>query len=266
VEKLLKKIEKSPVVIGSAMLRFDEIDSTNTCTKRLAMEGAADGTVVIADFQTAGRGRMGRSFQSPKGKGIYLSVLLRPDVPAERLASVTALAGIAVCDAVEEVCGIRPGLKWPNDPVLGKRKICGILTEAVTDPEGKPALILGIGINVLQTEEDFAPEIRPIATSLFAETGCPVSREELTKHLLERLEQAYLVLKTGDMSEWVRTYRTDCVHLGRKIWLIGPNGRETATALDVDESFGLVVAGEDGAVRTVRSGEISVRGLFGYAE
>lgn len=266
MEKQLKKNEKSPGVIGGAVLRFDEIDSTNTYVKRLALEGAADGTVVIADFQTAGRGRLGRSFQSPKGKGLYLSVLLRPDVPAERLASVTALAGIAVCDAVEAVCGMRPGLKWPNDPVLGNRKICGILTEAVTDPEGKTALILGIGINVLQTEEDFVPEIRSIATSLFAETGCPVSREELTKHLLERLEQAYLVLKNGDMSEWVRTYRKDCVHLGRQIWLIGPNGKGRATALDIDELFGLVVADKDGAVRTVRTGEISVRGLFGYAE
>ena len=266
VEKPLKKIEKSSVVIGSTMLRFDEIDSTNTYAKQLAVEGAPDGTVVIADFQTAGRGRMGRSFQSPKGKGLYFSVLLRPEVPAERLTSVTALAGVAVCDAVEAVCGGRPGLKWPNDPVMGSRKICGILTEAVTDPEGKTALILGIGINVLQTEEDFSPEIRSIATSLFVETGCPVSREDLTERLLERLEQAYRVLKSGDLSDWVRTYRTDCIHFGRQVWLIGPNSREKATALDVDESFGLVVADEDGTVRTVRTGEISVRGLLGYAE
>ena len=261
-----KKQETDSAVVGNTILRFEEIDSTNTYAKQLAVEGAPDGTVVIADFQTAGRGRMGRSFQSPKGKGLYFSVLLRPEVPAERLTSVTALAGVAVCDAVEAVCGVRPGLKWPNDPVMGSRKICGILTEAVTDPEGKTALILGIGINVLQTEEDFSPEIRSIATSLFVETGCPVSREDLTERLLERLEQAYRVLKSGDLSDWVRTYRTDCIHFGRQVWLIGPNSREKATALDVDESFGLVVADEDGTVRTVRTGEISVRGLLGYAE
>jgi BirA family biotin operon repressor/biotin-[acetyl-CoA-carboxylase] ligase len=266
VEEWLQPDRESSAVIGNTILRFEEIDSTNTCAKRLALEGAADGTVVIADVQTAGRGRMGRTFLSPKGKGIYLSVLLRPDLPAERLACVTPLAGIAVCDAVEAVCSIRPGLKWPNDPVLGKRKLCGILTEAVTDPAGRTSVILGIGINVLQTEADFTPEIRSIATSLLMETGRAVSREELIGKLLERLEEAYLVLKGGNLSGWVQTYRQDCVHLGRQIWLIGPNGREKATALDVDESFGLVVADETGAVRTVRTGEISVRGLFGYTE
>ena len=253
-------------MIGTAVLHFGEIDSTNTCAKRLALEGAADGTVIIAEFQTAGRGRMGRSFQSPAGKGIYLSVLLRPDVPTERLAVVTPLAGIAVCDAVEAVCGVRPGLKWPNDPVLGNRKLCGILTEAVTQPDGTTALILGIGINVLQTEADFDPEIRSVATSLLAETGRAVSRETLTEKLLERLERAYCALKAGTWSAWRETYRKDCVHLGRQIRLIGPNGQETATALDVDETFGLIVEQEDGTVRTVRTGEISVRGLFGYAE
>ena len=266
MEKRLQTKRDPSAVIGNTILRFEEIDSTNTCAKRLALEGAADGTVVIADVQTAGRGRMGRTFQSPKGKGIYLSVLLRPDVPAERLACITPLAGIAVCDAVEAVCGIRPGLKWPNDPVLGKRKLCGILTEAVTDPAGRTAVILGIGINVLQTEADFDPEIRSVATSLLIETGRAVSREELIGKLLECLEQVYLVLKDGDLSGWVQTYRQDCVHLGRQIRLIGSGGQETATALDVDETFGLIVADGTGAVRTVRTGEISVRGLLGYIE
>lgn len=256
----------STAVIGSTILYFDEIDSTSTHAKQLAMEGAADGTVVIADFQTAGRGRMGRSFQSPKGKGLYLSILLRPDVPAEQMTAITALAGIAVCDAVEAVCGVRPGLKWPNDPVMGRKKVCGILTEAVTDPNGKTAVVLGIGINVLQTEADFPPELRSLATSVFAETGCSVSREELTKILLERLEQAYDVLKTGEWSDWTEAYRKGCVHLGRQIRLIGPTSEETAVALDVDKAFGLIVAGEDGMIWTVRTGEISVRGLFGYAE
>ena len=101
----------------------------NIDAKQIALDGAADGTVVVANCQTAGRGRMDRSFQSPRDKGIYLTVLLRPDLPTERLIPVTALAGVAVCEAVEQVCGVRPGLKWPNDPVLGNKKLCGILTE-----------------------------------------------------------------------------------------------------------------------------------------
>ena len=127
--------KRENAVIGCEIRRFDCLDSTNTYLKREALAGARDGTVAIADYQTAGRGRRERSFQSPAGKGIYLSVLLRPRLPPERLLLVTALAGVAVCEAVERVCGIRPGLKWPNDPVLGNRKLCGILTELVTDPE-----------------------------------------------------------------------------------------------------------------------------------
>lgn len=266
MEKRLQQNGKSLKIIGNTILHYEEIDSTNTRAKQLALEGAADGTVVIADFQTAGRGRMGRSFQSPRGKGLYLSVLLRPEVPVEQMASLTALAGVAVCDAVEAACGVRPGLKWPNDPVMGRKKVCGILTEAVTAPDGKTALILGIGINVLQTKVDFAPEIHTIATSLLAETGRVVSKEELTQTLLGRLEQAYYVLKAGMWPDWTESYRKDCVHLGRQIRLIGPDGEKTVTALDVDEKFGLIVKGEDGLVWTVRTGEVSVRGLLGYTE
>ena len=114
--------------VGRTLLCFDEIDSTNNYAKKLGMTGGQDGTVVTANCQTAGRGRMDRAFQSPRDKGIYLTALLRPDLPTERLMPVTALAGVAVCRAVEQVCGVRPGLKWPNDPVLNGKKLCGILT------------------------------------------------------------------------------------------------------------------------------------------
>ena len=121
--------------VGRTLCCFPELDSTNNYAKALAQKGAPDGTAVIADRQTSGRGRMNRSFQSPKGKGIYLSVLLRPVLSPEHLPLVTALAGVALCDAVEKVCGARPGLKWPNDPVLNGRKLCGILTEASLEAE-----------------------------------------------------------------------------------------------------------------------------------
>lgn len=266
MEQEIRQFLKDTMRIGETILCFDEIDSTNTYAKRLALEDASEGTVVIADFQTAGRGRMDRSFQSPKGKGIYLSVLLRPQLSPERLMTVTALTGIAVCNAVEAVCGVRPGLKWPNDPVLGKRKICGILTELVTDPDGKITLVLGIGINVLQEETDFSPELRPIATSLAMEVGQKISRPELTAELLRQLDRMYDALLDGDLDGWVETYRRDCVHLGKQIRLIGPAGQASATAMDVDDTFGLVVLGANGTIRTVRTGEISVRGLFGYVE
>ena len=263
MEQSIRCFLKTQGLIGSTIHCFDEIDSTNTFLKQKALEGATDGTVVLAEFQTAGRGRMARSFQSPKGKGIYLSVLLRPKLSPERIACVTALAGVAVCEAVEKVCGVRPGLKWPNDPVLGKRKLGGILTELVMMPDGTPAAVLGIGLNVLQNETDFAPEIRSVATSVSMEVGHPVVREELISELICQLERAYAALRSEDWSEWVRIYKEDCVHIGKQIRLIDPNGEKTVTAIDIDETFGLVVE-EEGLRRTVRAGEISVRGLFGY--
>lgn len=255
-------------IVGRELRCFQELDSTSTYLK--AQGDAPDGTVAVADSQTAGRGRMDRSFQSPKGQGIYLSVLLRPPLPPDRLPPVTALAGVAVCAAVERVCGARPGLKWPNDPVLNGKKLCGILTELSLEAEtGRvQSLVLGIGINVGQGPEDFTPEVREMATSLRQALGKPVSRPQLTAALLEELDRAYAALLAGDLSAYLAAYRRRCVNLGKTVQLIpfGGGDRETAQAVDIDGEFSLVVRGADGRERTVRSGEVSVRGLWGYTE
>lgn len=264
----IRSFLEETAVVGRELQCFDEIDSTNNYAKRIALSGAPDGTVIVADCQTAGRGRMDRSFQSPKGKGIYLTALLRPELPPERLLPVTALAGVAVCAAVEWVCGVRPGLKWPNDPVLGSRKLCGILTELSVEAEtGRVQyLVLGIGVNVLQTAEDFTPEVAEMATSLAMALGRPVSRPALAAALIEELDRLYTALRAGDLSEYLAAYRRDCVNLGKAVQLISPAGRETVTAVGIDGDFGLVVRGADGEERAVRSGEVSVRGLYGYVE
>lgn len=255
-------------VVGRELRCFAELDSTNNYLK--TQTAAPDGTAAVADSQTAGRGRMDRSFQSPKGRGIYLSVLLRPPLPPERLLPVTALAGVAVCAAVERVCGARPGLKWPNDPVLCGKKLCGILTELSLEAEtGRvQSLVLGIGVNVGQGPEDFSPEVREMATSLLQALGQPVSRPRLTAALLEELDRAYAALLAGDLSAYLAAYRRDCVNLGKTVQLIpfGGGERETAQAVDVDGEFSLVIRGSGGGERTVRSGEVSVRGLWGYAD
>ena len=255
-------------LVGRELRCFEELDSTNNYLKTLPE--APDGLAVTADSQTAGRGRMDRSFQSPKGQGIYLSVLLRPRLSPDRLPPVTALAGVAVCAAVERVCGVRPGLKWPNDPVLNGKKLCGILTEMSLEAEtGRvQSLVLGIGINVSQGPEDFSPQVREMATSLGQALGKPVSRPRLTAALLEELDRAYGALLAGDLSEYLAAYRRDCVNLGKTVQLLpfGGGERETAQAVDIDEDFSLVVRGPDGKERTVRSGEVSVRGLYGYTE
>ena len=267
-EKEIRSFLGGTAVVGRELRCFDQLDSTNNYLKTQTQ--VPDGTAVTADSQTAGRGRMDRSFQSPKGQGIYLSVLLRPQLPPDRLPPVTALAGVAGCAAVERVCGVRPGLKWPNDPVLCGKKLCGILTEMSLEAEtGRvQSLVLGIGINVGQQPEDFSPEVREVATSLLQVLGRPVSRPQLTAALLEELDRAYSALLAGDLSEYQAAYRRDCVNLGKTVQLLpfGGGERETAQAVDIDEEFSLVVRGADGKERTVRSGEVSVRGLWGYTE
>lgn len=254
-------------VVGRELRCFEELDSTNVYAKQIALAGAPDGAVVVANSQTAGRGRMDRSFQSPADMGIYLSVLMRPDLPPDKLPPVTAMAGVAVCDAVEQVCGVRPGLKWPNDPVMGNKKLCGILTEMSVEAESGHVqyLVLGVGLNVLHRPEDFSPELAEVATSLSMALGRPVSRPRLAAMEIEAVDRLYSDLKTGDLSRYLKTYRRDCVNLGKTVQLLSPNGqRETATAVDIDDSFGLVVRGENGKERSVRSGEVSVRGMYGY--
>jgi len=266
VEQEIRQYLQRTETVGSAILYFDTIDSTNTCLKEQALRGAADGTVVIAGHQTAGRGRMTRSFESPEGKGLYLSVLLRPKLPSERLLPLTAMAAVAACDAVERVCGARPGVKWPNDLVLGGKKLCGILTELVMDGT-QPCVVLGVGVNVSQQPADFSPEVADMATSLAVQLGRAVSRAELAAALIEALDRLYTALKANDLLPWLTAYRRDCVNLGKPVQLIAPDGtREAATALDVDKAFGLTVQTAEGTGKTVRAGEVSVRGLYGYIE
>ena len=255
--------------VGRELRCLDEVDSTNLYARQIAMAGAPDGTVVTANCQTAGRGRMARSFQSPRDKGIYLTALLRPDLPPERLLPVTALAGVAVCRTVERLCGVQVGLKWPNDPILNGRKLCGILTEMSLEGEtGRlQYVVVGIGINVLQAPEDFPPDVREVAISLLQALGHPVSRPAMAAALIEELDRLYEALLTGELSPYLDAYRARCINLGKTVQLLTPDGgREIAQAVDVDDQFGLMVRTADGKEKTVRSGEVSVRGLYGYIE
>lgn len=245
---------------------MEEIDSTNSYLKREALEGAPHGTVAVANCQRAGRGRMTRSFLSPPDRGVYLSVLLRPQLPPQALLGATGMTAVAVCNAVERVSGVRPGIKWTNDLVLNGKKLCGILTELALEGETgmTQSLVIGVGVNVSHTREDFGPEVADMATSLALE-GCKVSRAALAAAMIGELYRLSDSLG-GSLTQWVEAYRRDCVTLGRPVQLLWTQGRERAYALDVDDQFGLVVRRESGEVTTVRTGEVSVRGLYGYIE
>lgn len=250
-----------------ALLCLDEIDSTNSLLKRLALDGAADGTVAVANYQSSGRGRMSRSFQSPKDKGIYLSILLRPTLPPEQLMNVTALAAVAMCDAIENTCGARPQIKWTNDLVMNDRKLCGILTEMALEGETGmvQSLVIGVGINVHHTADDFTPDVAQMASSLSVETKQFVSRPKLAAEMIVALLRLSRSLG-ADSAPWLERYRQDCLTLHREVQLLWSENREVVYAEDVDDQFGLVVRHKDGRVTIVRSGEVSVRGLYGYIE
>ena len=244
---------------------FDTIDSTNDKAKAMAAAGAPHGTVLVASQQTKGRGRMGRSFSSPEGKGVYLSAILRPDCPADKLMHLTCAAGVAMCDAVEAVCGARPGLKWINDLIINGRKLGGILTELSVDPATGNVnyAVIGIGINCSQAAEDFPEEIQDIAISLQSATGKSISTDTLAAamiHALYRMDK-HLLLRQQDI---IHSYKKDCVTIGKEVLLHNSNGIRQATALDITPDGGLIVKFSDGSAETVCTGEVSVRGICGY--
>lgn len=241
---------------------FETITSTNDVLKQLANQGAPEGTVLVADCQTGGRGRLGRTFLSPSQVGIYLSVLLRPNCKPSELMHLTCASATATCTAIQEAAGFRPGIKWTNDIVYENRKLSGTLTELSIQPDGSTAYaIIGTGINCNQM--DFPPEIRDIAGSLKMAIGRQINRALVAAKLIDALYDTNRRLLTGK-SEIIASYRRDCVTLGRKISVIQKDRVRHGTALDVDEAGALLVRFDDGSVETVNSGEVSVRGMYNY--
>ena len=243
---------------------FEELDSTNDRLKDMARKGAAHGTVLIADRQTGGHGRLGRSFHSPGGAGIYLSILLRPDCGPAELMHLTCATAVAMCGAVERAAGFRPGIKWTNDLVYNRRKLGGILTELGLNSQAKvDYAIIGIGINCCQQPEDLPPDIRETAGSLAMASGCEIDRSKVAAAMMEALWQLDRTLLSGK-DAMLQSYRRDCITLGQDISLLRGEAVRHGHALDVDENGALVVAYPDGTVEAVNSGEVSVRGMYGY--
>lgn len=253
--------------IGSTLVCFETIDSTNNYLKRES-PNIASGTAVVANEQTGGRGRLGRSFQSPKDRGIYMSVLVRPDLPPARALNFTAFVAVAVCEGIEAATGLKPQIKWTNDIVLNKKKVCGILTEMAIEGESGTLqhIITGIGVNVNQKTEDFPKDIRDIAGSLAMAAGKPVRRGRLAAEILNGLDRMYAAWLNGG-EDYLERYRSRCLTVGSQVKLLRANGEmEPAEAIAVADDFGLIVRHPDGREEKVTSGEVSVRGLWGYVD
>ena len=248
---------------AAPLVCLETVDSTNNYAKTEAMRGAPDGAAFVANEQTGGRGRMGRSFLSPKDKGIYLSMLFRPEIPPARAVNLTAFAAVAVCEGVEAVCGARPGIKWTNDIILNGKKLCGILTEMSVEGEtgALQYIVTGIGVNVNQS--DFPQSLRGMATSLSMELGHEVPRGRLCAGIISAMDGMYHTWRRGGGDTLAR-YRARCVTLGREVRLLRGGTEKEAFAEEIDEDFGLIVRYPDGRRETVNTGEVSVRGLYGY--
>lgn len=248
-----------------SIVYFDSIDSTNTHAKQLAVQGAPHGTVLIAGSQTAGRGRLGRSFQSPPGMGMYLSVILRPNCLPTSLMHLTCAAAVAACHAVEAVSGICPDIKWTNDLVYNKGKLGGILTELSVDTRSGLVeyAIIGVGINCCQSLGAFPPEIEKIATSLQIITGTHVPPAQVSAAVIEALAHMDRTL-LSKKQQIMAFYRNHCITVGKQIQLLRDETVQHGLALDIDDNGGLLVAFANGETKTITSGEVSVRGLYGY--
>ncbi len=240
---------------------FDTVNSTNDLAKDMARNNAQNGTIILSGHQSAGRGRMGRSFVSPAGKGIYLSLILRPQCPPKKLMHLTCAVAVAACDAIEEVTGVRPGIKWINDLVLGKKKLGGILTELSTQQELVNYAVVGIGINCSQKAADFPEEIRDIAISLEEFTDTPVDQPKLIEALISHLYEMHTNLFSKD---FMTAYRKDCITLGQEISVVTGENIIHGKAVDLDSQGGLIVQYPDGTCKTVNAGEVSIRGMYGY--
>ena len=247
---------------GCEIYCFDSIDSTNTKAKELAEAGHPSGTLVVADQQTLGRGRRGRSWESPAGTGIFMTLMLKPDINPNNASMLTLVAAMATARAITEVTGKAAQIKWPNDIVMNGKKVVGILTEMSAQFDYINHIVVGIGINV--HNEEFPEEIAKTASSLLLECGHRIHRASLIEAFLEEFERLYAVyLETEDMSGLQKEYDSLLVNRGRQVRVLDPKEPFEGKAMGITKKGELIVDTWESR-KLVSSGEVSVRGIYGY--
>lgn len=255
-EDILQHVKTT--VFGRKIHLLESAFSTQMEAIQLAEEGADAGTLVIADMQTNGRGRLGRNWFSPAGKGIWMSLILRPELPIRQMPQLTLLTGVAVCSAIRNVTGLTAGLKWPNDILIEGRKICGILLEAATEDNQVRYCIAGIGIDVNMSEQDYPEELRSIATSLKMEAGSSVSRSRLIGEVMNELEKRYIQYEQEGFSPILKEWEALSASIGKQVRSVSLHDVIEGTAIGLDESGGLIVLTNEGRQTTIFSGEVEI--------
>ncbi len=246
---------------GKIVAVYPEIDSTNEEAKRQAQKGALHGSIYVAEQQNGGKGRLGRVWKSPPKSGLWFSILLRPDAPPVQVANLTLLAGLAVSRAICAVTGCDAKIKWPNDIVIGSKKVCGILTEMTAEIDRVHFAVVGIGVNV--NDESFPEELTERATSLRMESGSPVSRVTLLQHILKEFETLYTEYFLHGKESWLVPYKESCVSLNRTVSATRGQEKVIGTAVDITDGGELVVQTKDGRRVEINSGEVVVQGIYG---
>jgi len=258
--------------MGNNIQYLDIVDSTNTYAKKLALDGCAEGTVVVAERQTSGKGRMGRTWNLANNSGVWMSIVLRPDILPEQVQTITFAASVAVVKAIESVAGVKCGIKWPNDVILDGKKVCGILTEMSSETDRINFIVVGIGINVNHDEDDFTGELKDKATSLKAsikkknmtKNTLNLNRSELIKQVLFEIEKVYENISSSKVSEIVDEWKIYSVTLGNEVKILFRGIEYKGFAKDITKDGRLIVECDDGVSREILSGEISLRGTLGY--
>jgi len=248
--------------LGRELHCFEVLDSTNVTAREMAAAGAADGAVVIADAQRRGRGRLGREWVSPARKNLYVSIVLRCDLPPERLAQISLLAGVATCETLRDWAPAAV-IKWPNDVLLGGRKAAGILAE-MEQSSGQRAVVLGIGVNLNSGAGDFPDELRDKATSVRLTTGAEVDRARFAGALLTRLEARYEQWRDQGFAPIAAAWRQLAPLVGRRIHVAEPSGAVEGEVLALDDDGALRIRRDDGSEHRVIAGDVTVVG--GYDE
>lgn len=249
-------------VLGKKIYYFEEVGSTNNEAKALCREWPEEGTLVIAEKQSGGKGRLGRTWESPSKTGIWMSLVLCPEIMPQYASQITLIAGLGMCEAIKDITGLEAKIKWPNDIVVNGKKICGILTEMSAQVEAIDYIVVGIGVNVNMTS---FPEELPYASSLALEGGKSYSRREIVARFLQIFEKDYEAYKQKpDLEAIIGRYEANCITLHQMVKIISRNEEMIAKAEKINKDGTLVIKMTDGTVKQISSGEVSVRGLYGY--
>ncbi len=245
-------------LIAKKIFAFETLSSTNDFAKRLAQNDDHDGTLVLANEQTKGRGRQGRHWYAPPNFGLWFSIILKPNQPAQKFGIVSLLAAVAVAKTIEQMTSLEPALKWPNDVFINSKKVSGVLIESQFSNNQPVSLILGFGLNVNQKQGDFPEEIRETATSLREQIKYEIDRVSLLINLLHNLEHLYFEFKEGNFNVIINSWKERCPFLGKDVSIKQSRGEIEGRFENLDEYGRMVLRLEKGEIKHLNAGEQTV--------